>query len=384
MPRIAFRSLLMLVVASCSLGAQIPEWTVAPDPVISAGDGEGEGHSLLFVRDALLLPSDQLAVLSAGTRDIRLFDEPNRFVRTIGREGEGPGEFKSPSGFRFVASTGHVLVYDGGTLRLTEFDSSWAVYRTARVAYDMTASTPAFGRPRPMLSGLVPAATYDVPMREMIGRAEGVYHDDLVIDLMNGEEVVSSVRRERGPVYQVREGSTGLTIPLSMTDGVLFSWGPSRVVLGSTHSTEIVISDSRGVEVGTVHGVGTSYMPTDADFELWEARVRDTHGGSTTIGRVRTNSDGRVERFLKDAPRGDRLPIFDALTVADDGSVWIREYRRNTDSATWQVIDPSVGVVARVTLPGHWKLLRSAQSYVIVLELDEYDVEFVRLYRLVH
>jgi hypothetical protein len=52
-------------------------------------------------------------VVDLGTGDLR---------RSLGREGEGPGEFKSAYSIDRVANTGELWVFDAGTQRLTRMD----------------------------------------------------------------------------------------------------------------------------------------------------------------------------------------------------------------------------------------------------------------------
>jgi hypothetical protein len=58
---------------------------------------------------------------------IKVFDRSGAFVRSIGRDGEGPGEYRSP----IVAIHGpHLIVQDPRLARLTVYDTSGALLRT--------------------------------------------------------------------------------------------------------------------------------------------------------------------------------------------------------------------------------------------------------------
>lgn len=375
--------LLCLCFGAGAASAQVPEWGLETIWAVSAGDGAGEGHQLLNVRDAILLEDGHLVVLSSGTKDIRVFSPNGEFIRSVGQEGEGPGEFKVPRGFRLLPS-GHFLVYDPGNLRVTEFDASWDVVGTDRVAWAMDAMAPAFGRGRPMVNGMIPVAAYDIPMLEAVRRREGVYEEDLVIRLFEGSDVRASVRRPRGPVYHARDGNTGLTLPLPMGEFVLFNWGPAQIVLGSSHSTDFDLFDLTGAFDGTVRAAGELRPATRADMSAFDERIRRERSGSLTIRGVTVRGDIRTERYLEDAPRGAQVPLFDKVEVGDRGRVWVREYVLDSNVATWQVLESEAGVVARVSIPAEWEVLRLSDSHLIVIERDEYDVEMVRAYRITH
>ena len=363
------------------LFAQAAEWSLDPTPAIAVGDGVGEGHDLLFVRDAMVLPDGRLLVLSGGTSDLRLYSAAGRFLRSVGREGEGPGEFDVPIGFT-LTTAGHVLVYDPGNLRVTEFDGEFEVVGTQRVAFDHTAMGPAFGRVRPLESGVVPVARYDVPFYEGVSREEGIYENDLVVTMLRGTDVVASLRRSRGAVYQARDGNVSITLPLPMGEFVLFSWGGHRVVVGSSHANRFELFDETGAVVGTVQAEGTPRPATQADMAAYDSKVRNQRRDRPTIRGIQMPSaDRRVERFLDRAPRGDHVPMFDQVVIGDGGLVWVREYVLDQAEATWQVLDPETGgIVARLRAPAAWEVLRPGPEFLVVLERDDFDVELVRAY----
>lgn len=376
--------LLFLMGASTgALSAQTPEWSVDPTWAVSVGEGSDEGHQLLGVLDAVLLKDGRLVVLSAATQDIRVFSPDGTFIRTVGRDGQGPGEFQLPFGFRLRPS-GHLLVYDRANLRVTEFDTDWEVVGTQRVGYDRFGMSATWRLQRPMANGMIPVAAYDTPTREAVQRQEGVYEEDLVIRLFEGSDVRASIRRPRGKVYTARSGNMRMTRPFPMGEFVLFNWGSEHVVLGSSHSTAFDLFDSTGALVRTVHGEGDLRPATRHDIAAFDERMRPEPSDSMVIQGMGPGCDVCKERFLDDAPRGDQFPLFDQVELDDEGLVWAREYLLASEIAVWQVIDPETGLIGRVSIPASWNLLRPSASRLIVVERDEYDVEMVRVYGVRH
>jgi hypothetical protein len=80
-------------------------------------------ESLFFNRiTARVDARGNLYVWDPNSFRIQVFNREGRFVRTVGRRGEGPGEFSDGFGLRFrVSSAGRLAVLDGGRIQL--FDS---------------------------------------------------------------------------------------------------------------------------------------------------------------------------------------------------------------------------------------------------------------------
>ena len=235
-----------------------------------------------------------------------------------------------------------------------------------------------------MWNGMVPVAAYDVPFFESGTRGEGVYEDDLVVRLLRGTDVQTSVRRRRGSVYKARDGNASLTLPLPMGEFALFNWGPEHIVLGSSHSSRFDLYDTSGQMVGTFFAKGSPRRATSDDMVAFDRQLRATRRGSITVrGITGPSIDERVERYLDDAPRGKDVPMFDRIEIGEGGHIWVREYVLDEEERSWQVLDSETGsAIARVTTPAKWEVLRATPSSLVVLERDEYDVEMVRAYSL--
>jgi hypothetical protein len=69
-----------------------------------------------------------LYVLDSGGPRVQVFDAQGKFLRSLGKKGEGPGEFKMP-GRIAVAADGRVAVFDMGLNRITILDSRGKLVR---------------------------------------------------------------------------------------------------------------------------------------------------------------------------------------------------------------------------------------------------------------
>lgn len=76
-------------------------------------------------------PNGGLYVLDAELQLVRVFSPDGRYVRTIGRKGQGPGEFNGADGLTFD-KTGHLWVWDSRNARYSAFDTLGKVVTTVR------------------------------------------------------------------------------------------------------------------------------------------------------------------------------------------------------------------------------------------------------------
>lgn len=103
-------------------------WTVSERPLVSIGDNGGD---TLIVRPggALMLLNGAILVASRRTSRIEWFDESGRYVKTIARKGQGPGEFAGA--IAILGMRGDtILARDIASKRYNYFATSGAFLRT--------------------------------------------------------------------------------------------------------------------------------------------------------------------------------------------------------------------------------------------------------------
>ncbi len=89
-------------------------------PEVSIGELVGAEEYLFGSVSAIAVDDDHnLYVLDRQARHVRVFDSEGTYVKTLGRDGEGPGEFKVPIGL--AISNGRLLVRDPANGRVQLF-----------------------------------------------------------------------------------------------------------------------------------------------------------------------------------------------------------------------------------------------------------------------
>jgi len=69
-------------------------------------------------------PSGEIAVLDLKKCSVLFYDREGTYLRSVGRQGSGPGEFLMPSAFAFRRSDGSMAVADAMAAKIMVFDST--------------------------------------------------------------------------------------------------------------------------------------------------------------------------------------------------------------------------------------------------------------------
>lgn len=118
-------------------------WQLDPEPTLTlTSDRLPEGHELNGIYSALELPDGSLLIANSGAHELLLVDSLGQYLRTIGRSGQGPGEY-SDNLQLFHGAGDTVVVYDGAALRWTFLTPSLEVARTV-VEYNADLPSPSW------------------------------------------------------------------------------------------------------------------------------------------------------------------------------------------------------------------------------------------------
>jgi hypothetical protein len=134
----ASAAVLAAIVGSNSLSAQsrgragaTPAIRVVEDLRIGRIDGERPylfGNALDVIPEA----SGRIWVMDTQNYELRLFDASGRFVRSVGRQGQGPGEFNA-NPCAYPGPNGEIWVEDFRQQRWTRFDSAGKLVGTLAI-----------------------------------------------------------------------------------------------------------------------------------------------------------------------------------------------------------------------------------------------------------
>ena len=110
-----------------------PNWTLSNHPEVDIGVAEGdERYELAGASSSIRLADGRVVIANSGTSELRFYDGTGRFLKSVGRKGEGPGEFTGS--LQMVATSNREFaVFDQSAQRLSVFDTSGLLIRESRI-----------------------------------------------------------------------------------------------------------------------------------------------------------------------------------------------------------------------------------------------------------
>ena len=321
-------------------------WTVAHTPEIVIGGYHGviepdSSHLVWNVDDVSLLSDGRVAMISKGERKVLVFEPSGAFSRSIGRVGEGPGEFRIPD---------HLQVLPGDTLVVWDFmfgpvayfDSSGRFLRDWRI--DVEALFAATRKPNqmspervhlPLPDGSFIVEAFLVP-RDFIPPFGEPYRAPVEFLRIDSTYAAYSLDRwEEGErVYLPPPGPAHIPFPF----GVQLAAGgiPLSVYITNTDEYEIHQYSSNAVLRRIVRRAADPMPVTATDLEKWKEQWAAWTG--------RSEDWSSWDRAMAGLPQRVRPPLADLL-VDSRGYLWVMDrYRMDRTASEWSVFDPA----------GHW------------------------------
>jgi hypothetical protein len=251
---------------------------------------------------------------------LHVFDQAGRFVRSIGRAGGGPGEFKS---LQWVGRCGDgvMMAFDGKQSRLSYFAASDGRYARQRSS----------------------------PVLESVN---GCLADGTVVGIARGQSSSSAMRGDviallaNDSVLRVRRDVlVQEALPLGSALHVDVGW--TAVVFGSSDSAFLSLHSTLGATPTRVQAGVANRLPSDEQrAEAVRVLARTFHGT--------TEDYARNERVYSRLPRAKVLPAFSAIFVDERRDrLWVvRSHPGDTRLLMeCRSLSPTTGNVTLVSVP---------------------------------
>jgi hypothetical protein len=347
-------------------------WRVAETPALEIGGDTDPDHPLHHVAGVVRLADGRIVVASGGTRELLFYGEDGRLQAITGREGGGPGEFRSMDWIRTLPGD-TVLVYDPGLLRLSVFDADGVFRRSALI----TPPDGAAVAPMALLADRTILTRHSFAFGQ--GTRPGLHRDTLPLlrfDLV-GAFLGSPGRVPDDERFVHTEGSRTIALLHAFGRRTSVVGAGAGYYVGTGDRHEFALHDEEGRLTGLVRRAGEPVPLTDRDV----ARYRREALASEPDG----DDDSRRFwiRVLDGMPYPPTRPAHGLVRIDTQHNLWVESWAwPGTAREEWQVYDAAGRWLGPVSVPAGLEIFDIGPDYVLGVWRDELDVERVRLHRI--
>ena len=307
---------------------------------------------LMGVSTVRQTPDGDVVAASSRFATILILDSLGQYLRSVGRPGEGPGEFGSVSDL-FVQAGG-INAYDRRLSRLTLHSFDGQLNDTQNLAA-MTASAP--GTP------LLVDVRGDTLILQYVlapGAAVGVIAPDVTLVSRTRDSTLATLDSLRGSEFLVRNRGSGFraySVPLGRE--LLVFAAPRGIIVVDTNLPEARYYSRRLELLRLVR------------FDVQARRTGDAEI-RTYIDSAVSEYDDRVVRYATKEdmllrPANETVPPISAALVGSSGELWIR-LRSPLDGNVYHVIDDRGSYQGIVRLPEGAELLDGTEEAIVYIQ----------------
>ncbi len=358
-------------------------WQIDPMPALVIGPRPDDDPRYDFLRvfSGSVLPSGEIALLVSSAREIRFFSPTGEWLRSAGRDGEGPGEMRGPAGLSRAGDT--LFVPDVQLGRLSAFSTSGAFLTSWPFL-----TTEATGRIFPnyrLADGTWIGSSQFFGGSPMQMPSEGlsrppVHFFHLSADLAT---LLDSVATTAGAEMVMTSSGTGD----AMRRMFMFSQPPlgrsapamatgDRLLWGDNAFPELRIHAPDGT-LRTILRWEAPAIPVDAALieRLKQEALDRSDGSEAAVERIEA-------RFAIPSP-APVVPWFSGIHLDAEGAIWVREYAPLlADSVRFRIFHTDGQYLGQRAFPPRTTVLEIGREHILAVWQDDDDLEYVRVYRM--
>lgn len=343
-------------------------WRISERPSISIGSPDTEGPELFgAITGAVRLTAGTVVVADGKNLELRYFAANGKYLKTAGRRGAGPGEF------RLIASTQRcagdsVFVYDPARYRVSIFGPDAVFARS----FDVREWSP---------DGLPPYDFWCHPAGILAfihrsnepPRGEGPVRPNVRVSIIVRRD--SSISLGSFPATE-RYFKSGSVFPRHLGKETTVVPSSNAVYVGTGDTFDILKYSLRGERLAVVREARSPIPVTNNQVTTY---IKETI--ANTPRNVNTSG---FDRWFHEIEFPKAYPAHGKLLVDDSDNLWVEEYViPGSAQREWTIFDPSGNRIAKVAVPKQFRLFQAGRDYVLGVWRDSVDVDYLRVYPLV-
>lgn len=352
---------------------------LAKMPLLVIGTRPGTMYELSRVAGAVRVTGHRIVVGDGASRQLRFYDSLGTFLSSVGRKGDGPGEFQSLG--KLQANGGDTLVA-GSDSRLSLFTAAGRAIR----------SIDPLAPPAQLPAGdqmILAAFSSGATIMGSIPRWQQSNHppqtgrrwtDSIQLGVF-GESNKLLTTLGRLPARVMEWRGTDLMSPIFSAEMLMASTGQRWFLgFGSEYSIRVYTAAGRLERI-----IRRAWTPERVDVDAWTAQwLKRTD--KLTVAEAESK-----RKELRESPYAMTVPAFAQLLADRVGRLWVREshlvdFSRPRDPpflpSVWNVFSSEGKWLSNVEMPAQFLPTDIGSDYVLGVARDRDGVETVLLYRL--
>lgn len=352
------------------------QWRLSADPTVLIGSTDGpSSETFHLVRGAVTAPNGMIVVADGGSRELRVFTSAGRFVRSFGRRGDGPREFRE-IGWIEMCGGRAIVAFDLIRHRITKWDTEGSLLD------EFAVEGPAEGGLPPYRVACGPSGTFVVlgwPEAVRTALPVGPYRPTVAVAVADERGRRQRLIGEFPGAERIRTENTDRPHPFGKSTTVRMGVGGVYVGTADSFAIDLI------AENGERHTFGRDRPLTRITRRLREQWV------DGYLTRFPPEQRAALRRSLLDSEYSEWIPAvapaYAGFEVDRLGYVWVAPYvfvdPDRDVSVEWSVFDPSGELVATVMVSANFRPTEIAEDHLLGVIRDSMGVERVAKYTLI-